>query len=119
MHCHITGNEKEEREYFNGVIEQAGKYIRVHFATEENIMIAASYSGYAEHKKAHDEFISTFEKYILDFSSGKRLSLYSFTQSLKNWVLSHIAVVDKQYFGHLRKIVARKTKDKSDVISVA
>ena len=115
MHNHITGNEEQEREYFDMVIGEAEKYIKIHFDTEEKIMAAANFTGLAEHKKAHDNFIATVEKYVSDYSAGKRLSLYSFTQSLKDWALSHIAVLDKQYFVHLQKIAARKTHGKLKV----
>ena len=119
MYRHVTGNFEEEQEYFNSIIQESENYIKVHFATEEKIMEAAKYSGYAEHKKAHDEFIVTVEKYIANFSSGKRLSLYSFTQSLKDWVLSHIAVMDKQYFSYLSKIANRNTNAKLGDTSAA
>ena len=108
MFHHVTGNEAEEHIYFNKVIQEAVKYIKTHFTTEEKIMLATNFSGYIEHKKAHDNFIQTVAKIITESATLKRISLYSFTKFLKDWVLSHIAVMDKQYFVHLKKIVANK-----------
>jgi len=108
MFSHASGDEEREKMYFNRIILEAVKYIKGHFATEEKIMIATKFSGYAEHKRAHDQFIAEVAKNILDFGSGKRLSLYTFTNYLKNWVLSHIAVIDKQYFVYLKKIATLK-----------
>jgi hemerythrin len=42
---HSTGNEREERDYFKDVIQQAVQYIKQHFATEEKIMIATKFAG--------------------------------------------------------------------------
>ena len=112
MFRHVTGDEEQERKYFGKVIQEAVKYIKVHFATEEKILRATNFLGYVEHKKIHDKFILTVAKNISDFSSEKHLSLYSFTKFLKDWILSHIAVMDKQYFMFLKKIASSKANGK-------
>jgi hemerythrin len=106
---HVTGNPEEERAYFNKVIMQAVKYVKVHFATEEKIMLATKFYGYAEHKRAHDSFVLTIADNIKDYQAGKRFTLSTFTKFLKDWILSHIAVMDKQYFEHFKKIASRKS----------
>ncbi|MDR2543002.1 MAG: bacteriohemerythrin [Treponema sp.] len=108
MFNHVTGNEDQERDYLNKILQEAVKYIRVHFATEEKIMIATKFSGYTEHKKAHEDFILTVADNIKNFTLGKRLTLIFFSRFLKDWVLSHIAVMDKQYFEYFRRIATRK-----------
>jgi hemerythrin len=105
---HSTGNEEEERKYFEKAIGQAVNYIKVHFATEEKIMTTTKFQGYAEHKKAHDDFIIAVVKSIKDFESGKRLVLLNFSTFLKDWILSHIAIMDVQYSLHVRKFAALK-----------
>ena len=108
MFNHATGNSIQEHDYFNIVIQEVVKYVKVHFATEEKIMIATKFSGYAEHKKAHDSFVLTVVSNINDYKAGKRLTLSTFTKFLKEWVLSHIAMMDKQYFEYFKKIATRK-----------
>jgi len=103
MFNHVTGNDKEEHEYFNRVIKEAVNYIKVHFATEENIMKATKYGGFFEHKRAHEHFILTVVESIQDYNDGKKYTLVSFTKFLKEWILSHVAVMDKQYFEHFKK----------------
>jgi len=115
MFNHVSGDEEQEREYFKRVIIEAVKYIKSHFATEEKIMIATKFSGYSNHKRAHDQFIATVASHISNFTAKKRFSLYSFTNFLKNWVLSHIAVMDKQYFVYIRKIATTKADGKLSV----
>jgi len=117
MFCHVTGDEEEERKYLNKIINEAVNYIKVHFATEERIMNATKFSGYLEHKQEHEKFILTVARHIEYFSSGKRVSLMSFSKFLKEWVLSHIAVMDKQYFVYFRRIATRKTDGKLTIDS--
>jgi len=105
---HSTGNELEEQAYFKEVIQQAVQYIKNHFQTEEKLMITTKYPGYAEHKKAHDEFTLTVVKSVKDFESGKRLVLEKFAYFLKDWILTHVAVMDIQYATYFRKIATRK-----------
>jgi hemerythrin len=115
MFHHATGDDKNEREYFYKVIQKAVNYIRIHFATEEKIMRAINYSGYAEHKKAHDIFVLKIVENIRSYETEKRYTLYSFTKFLKDWILSHIAVMDKQYFTYIKQIAIRSTNRKPGV----
>jgi hemerythrin len=94
---HVSGDEAKERVYFNEVIEQAVQYVKFHFATEEKYMTSIGFMGYPEHKKAHDQFVLTVIKTIKDFERGNALTLENFANFLKDWVLSHIAVMDMQY----------------------
>jgi len=103
MFNHVTGNDVQEHDYFNRVIQEAVKYIKIHFATEEKIMFVTRFEGYIEHKKEHESFIIEVLDNIHDYEVGGRLTLSTFTRFLKDWILSHIALVDKQYFEHLRK----------------
>jgi hemerythrin len=106
MFRHATGNDEEEHAYFSNVIQKAVRYIKIHFATEEKIMRTIHYPDYAEHKRHHDCFILEVLDNIRDYEAGKHYTLYSFTKYLKDWVLSHIGVMDKQYFLYVKKIMA-------------
>ena len=112
---HSTGNEEEERTYFKEVINQALQYIKMHFHTEEKLMLLTKFSGYAEHKKTHDEFKLAVIKSVKDFDSGKRLVLEKFAYFLKDWVLTHIAIVDRQYAEYFKKIATRKADGKLSI----
>jgi hemerythrin len=105
---HVSGDEATERAYFQKVIQTAVNYVKVHFATEEKIMLATRFPGYAEHKKAHDTFVLTVVDSIRDFEAGKKFTLAGFTRFLKDWVLTHIAIMDKQYFTYFKQIATRK-----------
>jgi hemerythrin len=112
MFNHSTGDEASERAYFQKIIQTTVDYVKVHFATEEKIMIATKFPGYAEHKRAHDVFVLTVVDNIRDFEAGKKFTLAGFTKFLKEWVLTHIAIMDKQYFSYFKQIATRKTDGK-------
>jgi len=115
---HSTGDEKAEREYFKSVIQEAVKYIKTHFETEEKLMTATKFPGYPEHKKIHDEFTLTVVKSVKDFEGGKRLVLEKFAYFLKDWVLTHVAVEDVKYADYFRKIATRNADGKLIISSV-
>jgi hemerythrin len=114
---HVVGDEEAERAYFKTVIQTAVNYVKVHFATEEKIMIATKFPGYAEHKRAHDTFVLTVVDNIRDFEAGRKFTLSTFTKFLKEWVLTHIAIMDKQYFEYFKRIATRKADGKLSITS--
>ena len=104
---HVSGDEEQEHEYFNKVITQLVSYVKVHFVTEEKIMASIKYPGYLAHKRSHESFILKVVDNIRDYQDGKRLTLSSFTKFLKDWILTHIAIMDKNYFEYLKQIATR------------
>jgi len=112
---HASGNEKAERAYFSEVIQQAVQYVKEHFQAEEKLMIGTKFPGYKEHKKIHDEFTLTVVKSVKDFEAGKRLVLEKFAYFLKDWVLTHIAVMDRQYAEYFKRISTRKADGKLSI----
>jgi len=117
MFNHVTGNDLQEHNYFNRVINDAVAYVKTHFATEEKLMLATKFDGYTEHKKEHETFILAVVENIKDYEAGKRLTLSTFTRFLKDWVLSHIALMDKKYFEYFKKVASRKADGKLSINS--
>ena len=116
---HSTGNADEEHAYFQEVIQQAQQYIFEHFVTEEECMLAVNFSGYAEHKTAHDEFKLAVIKSVNEYKTGKILTLENFANFLKDWITSHVAIMDNQYGLYFRKIAAIKKDGKLNDILAA
>jgi len=118
MFDHASGNFVQERDYFNRVIQELVKYVKDHFASEEKILIATKFAGYTEHKKEHEAFIRAVIEKSREYESGNnRLTLSTFTRFLRDWILSHIAVMDKQYFEYFKKIATRKDDGKLTITS--
>jgi hemerythrin len=106
---HCVGDNESERKYFKQAIGKALDYVKVHFSTEEKLMAATKFGGYGEHKREHDAFVLTVVEQVRSFNEGKPFALLTFTKFLKNWILTHIAVSDKQYSEHFKKIATRKS----------
>jgi len=118
LFSHATGNEYEEHLYFKEVIQGAVQYVKTHFSTEEKIMTATKFPGFAEHKKAHDAFVLNVIQTAKDYEAGKRYTLEKLAYFLRDWILSHVAVMDTQYAHYFKKIATRKA-DGSLSISMA
>jgi len=115
MYNHVIGDSEAEKAYFQKVIKRTVEYVKVHFATEEKILKAIKFHGYPEHKRAHDLFILQVIDNIRDYEEGKRVTLASFTHFLKDWILTHIAIMDKQYFEYFKKVATRKADGKLSI----
>ncbi len=112
---HVSGNADDELLYFRGVVQTLIHYVKEHFLAEERLMIGTRFPGYAAHKKVHDEFTMTVVRNVKDFESGKRLVLEKYAYYLKDWVLTHIAVMDRQYADYFRQIATRKADGKLSI----
>ena len=109
LYNHCVGDPESERLYFQKVIKDAVNYIKVHFSTEEKLMLQTKFSGYAEHKKGHNVFIYNVLEQVKLYEETQKISLLSFTNFLREWILTHIAICDKQYFEYFKKIATRKS----------
>ena len=112
---HVSGSEIMERAYFKSVIQQAVEYVKTHFATEEKYMVMTKFPGYLQHKKTHDEFVLTVIQSAKDYESGKRFTLEKLAYFLKDWILTHVAVMDRQYGDYFKKIASRKADGKLSI----
>jgi hemerythrin len=112
---HCIGDEAAEKAYFEKVIHEAVNYVKIHFSTEEKIMRKTNFSGYLDHKREHDAFVLIVVDQIRAFNEGKKFNLTLFTKFLKNWILTHIALKDKQYFEYFKKVATRKQDGKLSI----
>jgi len=77
-------------------ISKAMEYARIHFSDEEKYMCIVGYPKLEEHKKEHEEFVVEIKNSIHLFEKGKTEPI-KMANFLKNWLLNHIAISDKQY----------------------
>ena len=102
-------NEEEEYAYFKEVVLQVVEYIKIHFATEEGVMLATQFPGYDEHKKAHENFILTVIKSIKDYEAGNKQVIVNFSNYVRKWILSHITLLDVKYIEHFKRTNIRRS----------
>jgi hemerythrin len=87
--------------YFRTTVRKAVDYVRFHFSTEEKILERISYPGITAHKKEHEDFVKEILRQVQAFEEGKQFVPNNFVRFLRDWVLTHIAVSDKQYAEYL------------------
>jgi hemerythrin len=82
--------------YFMRTIQAAVNYAKIHFATEEKYMLQVDYPEYEDHKREHEGFVQEVLHQVRLFEQNQTRPL-DFALFLKNWLLNHIAVVDKKF----------------------
>ncbi|MCL2610022.1 MAG: bacteriohemerythrin [Treponema sp.] len=89
-------------EGFRRAVTSTVNYVSVHFNAEEKLMAKAGYPAMAEHVAEHRAFVAKMLAEIGLFEDGKPEVAERFVLFLKNWILSHIAMVDKKMAEHVR-----------------
>lgn len=85
------------------IVMDLERYTLSHFTAEETFMRVSEYPGFPQHKKEHEEFVARIAKERQSVTGGKTISL-DLIQFLKDWLINHILVSDKDYAGfHARK----------------
>lgn len=87
-------------------LDYAAEYALKHFAHEEMLMVKYRYPDYANHKKAHDEFVQKVGVYKEQLNS-KTLQAVQLMKVLQEWLVSHILQIDQKYSLFLAKAMKR------------
>ena len=95
------------KEQFKNTVQEAVAYVKYHFSMEEQIMEKTAYPEFAAHKKLHIEFVQQLLANIADFQSGKKFVPNNFVRFLREWVLSHIAIVDSKVGSYIVGLQAK------------
>jgi hemerythrin-like metal-binding protein len=90
-------------EIFKSIIKNAVQYTKDHFFLEEKIMEKFNYPGLANHVKQHNSFIDFIQLRNKQNKEGNKLAAHNLVVDLKEWLLSHIAVEDKQITSTLKE----------------
>jgi hemerythrin-like metal-binding protein len=79
------------------IIDEVIRYTEYHFEFEENLLSKYGYPEEPNHKKTHDDFALHVRdiKKILD--SGGLVKSNTLLEQMKNWLIDHILMSDKQY----------------------
>lgn len=92
---------KDDRLALALIINKLIQYSKEHFSEEEICLLNTQYPNYEKHRKQHKIFIEKIEQFAADYNSGKLLLHFDILLFLKNWVLQHILVADKNYGEYL------------------
>jgi len=91
------------------VIKFLEDYIVIHFGEEEELMQKYGYPEYKAHKAQHEYFMREFaelRKELEKLEGGKKRGSYDLSvetnRIVVDWILDHIAKVDKRLGAHLK-----------------
>lgn len=87
-------NAKRQK-IFNKVVMGAMEYTREHFSTEERIMEKFGYAHLTDHIKQHRTFIEMIARRHKENQSGDTHAAVHLVEDLKEWLVSHIAIEDR------------------------
>ncbi|MDR2663399.1 MAG: bacteriohemerythrin [Treponema sp.] len=99
------------RSYFLGAIHGAVEYVKYHFAVEEKLLDTLAYPVLEAHKSEHKDFVKKIFQDVKSFQEGKKFVPNTFVRFLRDWILSHIAVMDKKYMEYIQENVSRASLD--------
>jgi hemerythrin len=95
------GDDEEMTARFKSTLSSLVHYVSEHFGAEERLLQRVNYPHYLDHKREHEGFVRKMLDYAKLFRDGKSFVPNNFVRFLKDWILSHIAVSDKQYSEYL------------------
>ncbi len=88
---------KSSKELIGKLIHQMKDYTEIHFKTEEKLFLSYGYKESEQHIKKHKNFIDKVEDLEKRYNEGKLIITFEITNFLKDWLVSHIQVSDKEY----------------------
>lgn len=91
------GNTKRQK-IFNKVIAGTVEYTREHFATEEKIMERFAYKNTQNHIKQHRSFVEMVHRRQQENETGDARAAAHLVEDLKEWLVSHIAIKDRNIY---------------------
>ena len=97
--CAGDGGVIEDK--FRDTVQSAVEYVGVHFATEEKLMDRTNYPDSVVHKNEHKMFVQKVLESVKAFEEGKNYTPNAFVRFLREWILDHVAMVDKKFGDYL------------------
>jgi len=87
----------------NPIFKELADYTDYHFEFEEKYMKDFGFSNVDAHKKKHQIFLDTINKYRTEYENGDFDTAYKVMNFLRKWVRLHITEDDKTYAALFRK----------------
>ncbi|MHC1760785.1 MAG: hemerythrin domain-containing protein [Negativicutes bacterium] len=67
------------------------------FEAEEKLMLRYEYPCYAVHKEEHEQFKMQIAQFVEKQKHGTLILAFPIFDFLKDWLISHVLTIDKQY----------------------
>jgi hemerythrin-like metal-binding protein len=83
------------------IIEELERYTLTHFTAEEVFLREMGYLNFDQHKAKHDHFVARIAQEKDKISAGQRMTL-DIVYFLRDWLVNHILVSDKEYVAEFK-----------------
>lgn len=87
---------KDRQDILNKTFTELVNYTIYHFNFEEDMMLKSGYRAFQNHKNEHSCFVEKVNYYAAKLDINDNKELLEVINFLKDWLLKHILVVDKQ-----------------------
>ncbi|MBN1118728.1 MAG: bacteriohemerythrin [Bacteroidales bacterium] len=84
------------------LIDKMKDYIEYHFKSEEEMLEKNSYPNIEAHKTQHKEFVKKVKSLKSRYRKGEIILSFEVTSFLKEWLMQHILVSDKEYTKYIK-----------------
>ncbi|MDR2500393.1 MAG: bacteriohemerythrin [Treponema sp.] len=91
-------------ETFKSAIRSVYDYIKYHFSAEEKLLEKVRYPELASHKKEHEVLVKHVLENVQMYEGGKKFIPNAFVRTMREWILTHIAVNDKHYSEYIKNL---------------
>jgi hemerythrin len=91
------GKDETLKDVFKETMGRMVEYVRFHFGAEQELLQRVKYPDYNEHKKLHEMLIRDILDAVKGYNKGEKFVPNQFVRTMRDWILSHIALTDKQY----------------------
>lgn len=98
----VAAVKKPDRDEALRILEELEKYTITHFTAEEIFMREIAYGNFDLHKKEHTNFVARIAEEKAKVVAGGAVTL-GIIHFLKDWLINHILVADKQYALEFKK----------------
>ena len=103
LHFFVRNSEADS--FLHSTMRIINDYTRIHFATEEDLMLKANYSGFTFHKSLHEKMVK--EAYAAASRSLRAHDPEMYLGFLEFWWEGHIAQYDMDYVSCLRSYLEK------------
>jgi hemerythrin len=91
------------REILGGVLTELAEYTDYHFKAEEKLFSGRGYPKEAEHKTIHKDLMEQVTGIRTQYDAGKAGISVQLLDFLKDWLVTHIKVMDKEAADYMQK----------------